>query len=317
MTTPTSASVWRDYAVDGVPGSGAHAPVKSEVRAWATSLEAEQAASTAAASGAATTANTALALASVLPTGKVPTSSTVTISNASPGVVTWNSHGLIAGTVVFFSTTGGLPTGLTAAVKPNGGAFSANTFKQNPTLYYVCAGATLLTNSFTVATSMANALASPPVPVNTSSAGSGTHTAFANAMAPAGTVGELIYKVVEAADLFALTTGGTGVAYNSISLSAGVWLVGGSSFIWGNGGGTAWTHAHAGIVYGFTTIPSAPFNGVTALHANSNSSNGWGQTHDPQQIFLTGTTTLNQVIQTDFTSGSGYAYGEMWSRRIL
>jgi uncharacterized protein (DUF1800 family) len=42
-----------------------------------------------------------------------PHNSTVTISIASPAVVTWPSHGLVAGTPVIFSTTGTLPTGLT------------------------------------------------------------------------------------------------------------------------------------------------------------------------------------------------------------
>ena len=42
------------------------------------------------------------------------TTSTVTMTNANPGVVTWNSHGLTAGTPVFFTTTGELPTNVTA-----------------------------------------------------------------------------------------------------------------------------------------------------------------------------------------------------------
>lgn len=41
------------------------------------------------------------------------TSSTVTITNANPGVVTWTAHGLTANTPVFFSTTGALPTNIT------------------------------------------------------------------------------------------------------------------------------------------------------------------------------------------------------------
>lgn len=41
------------------------------------------------------------------------TSSTVTITNANPGVVTWTAHGLSAGMPVFFTTTGALPTALT------------------------------------------------------------------------------------------------------------------------------------------------------------------------------------------------------------
>ncbi|MGH6823282.1 MAG: phage tail protein, partial [Methylocella sp.] len=39
---------------------------------------------------------------------------TVTISIASPGVVTWPAHGLSNGAVVLFGTTGSLPTGLSA-----------------------------------------------------------------------------------------------------------------------------------------------------------------------------------------------------------
>ena len=39
---------------------------------------------------------------------------TVTITIASPGVVTWTAHGLVAGDTVRFTTTGALPTGLVA-----------------------------------------------------------------------------------------------------------------------------------------------------------------------------------------------------------
>jgi len=38
----------------------------------------------------------------------------VTITIASPGVITWSSHGLSKGQPVQFSTTGALPTGITA-----------------------------------------------------------------------------------------------------------------------------------------------------------------------------------------------------------
>lgn len=83
------------------------------------------------------------------------TSSTVTITNASPAVVTWNNHGLVAGTSVVFSTTGALPTGLVAG-----------------TTYYVLPSG-LTTNAFTVSLTPGGAA------VNTSGAGSGTHTAVA------------------------------------------------------------------------------------------------------------------------------------------
>ncbi len=39
---------------------------------------------------------------------------TVTMTNANPGVVTWTSHGLLAGDAVKFSTTGALPTNIVA-----------------------------------------------------------------------------------------------------------------------------------------------------------------------------------------------------------
>lgn len=77
--------------------------------------------------------------------------STVTISNASPGVVTWNSHPFVANDAVYFSTTGALPTGLTAGTKY---------FVRNPA-----------TNTFEVSATSGGAS------INTSSAGSGTHTA--------------------------------------------------------------------------------------------------------------------------------------------
>lgn len=40
----TAAAIWRDFVTDGVPGSGYHDPVKSEIRAWGTEIEADIAA---------------------------------------------------------------------------------------------------------------------------------------------------------------------------------------------------------------------------------------------------------------------------------
>lgn len=77
---------------------------------------------------------------------------TVTITNASPGVVTWTNHNLSVNQPVVFTTTGGLPTGLTAG-----------------TTYYVIA-AGLTSGAFEVAATPGGAA------INTSSAGSGTHT---------------------------------------------------------------------------------------------------------------------------------------------
>lgn len=77
--------------------------------------------------------------------------STVTISNASPGVITWTGHGLALNRAVVFTTTGSLPTGLTAG-----------------TTYYVKTAPT--PDTFTVSATPGGTV------INTSSAGSGTHT---------------------------------------------------------------------------------------------------------------------------------------------
>lgn len=81
--------------------------------------------------------------------------STVTISVASPAVITWANHGFYAGQPVIFSTTGTLPTGLTAG-----------------TVYYV-RSAGLTENEFTVSATAGGAA------VATTVAGTGTHTASA------------------------------------------------------------------------------------------------------------------------------------------
>jgi len=245
--------------------------------------------------------------------GLLPTTSTVLISNGSPGIITWAAHGLTAMTPVFFCNSGGaLPTGLTACL-PVAGAVSPNTYSQNPTLYYVCSGAQLLTNSFAVATTVANAKTGTCV--NTSSAGSGTHTAFANAMACAGCVGEFIYKRVGTTTT-GLTTG-TDFNWGNISVPQGIWVVGGSAEVFGQIGATTFTHMHASINYGIgTSISSAPYNGTTAAHITSNNSNGWIFTHNPEQVFFTTTTQLNGTMQVDFTGGTAGGNGTIWARRI-
>jgi hypothetical protein len=53
---------------------------------------------------------------------------TVTITIASPGVVTWTSHGLTTNDPVVFDTTGALPTGITAGTIYYATVLSANTF---------------------------------------------------------------------------------------------------------------------------------------------------------------------------------------------
>ena len=78
-------------------------------------------------------------------------SSTVTMTIASPCVVSWNSHGMNDGDPVVFTTTGALPTGLTAG-----------------STYYVKSPST---NSFNVSATPGGSA------INTSGSQSGTHTA--------------------------------------------------------------------------------------------------------------------------------------------
>lgn len=83
----------------------------------------------------------------------VTQSGTVTITNASPAVITYTAHGLVANTKIYFTTTSALPTGLTAYQ-----------------IYYVL-GSTITTNTFEVSATPGGTA------INTSSAGSGTQTA--------------------------------------------------------------------------------------------------------------------------------------------
>jgi hypothetical protein len=89
----------------------------------------------------------------------VESTATVTITNASPGVVTWTSHGLVASQPVQFTTSGTLPTGLLSDGR-----------------YYYVVGASITANTFTVSHKPGGTA------INTSSAGSGTHTGFTGGM---------------------------------------------------------------------------------------------------------------------------------------
>jgi len=143
------------------------------------------------------------------------TSTTVTMTIATPAVVTHSSHGLSLGDKIYLTTTGALPTGLTAS-----------------TTYYVIK---IDANSYNLATSLANALAGTKIA--TSGSQSGTHTCvsggvqytnikgdFSGAAIPEGDFGQ----VVEPTTLIAQTTATTSeadVTNASITLTPGTWRI--------------------------------------------------------------------------------------------
>lgn len=85
----------------------------------------------------------------------VATPQVATISIATPAVITINNHGLVAGNIIYFTTTGALPTGLTAITTP----------------YYILSTG-FTTNSFRVSTTYEGTA------VNTSGTQSGIHSVW-------------------------------------------------------------------------------------------------------------------------------------------
>lgn len=117
------------------------------------------------------------------------TAPAVTITNASPGVLTEGSaHGLAVGDLVTLATTGALPTGLTAG-----------------TQYFV--KTVPLTTTYTLSATPEGAA------INTSSAGSGTHTRVQAGTHYLSETGVLPTGVTAGQDYFVIATGLTANAF--------------------------------------------------------------------------------------------------------
>ena len=109
---------------------------------------------------------------------------TVTMTIASPGVISLTAHGLLANDQVVFSTTGALPTGLTAG-----------------TVYYV---KTVLTSgTFTVSSSAGGSV------INTSGSQSGTQTMVGRVRVQSATSPANISMIINMAD-----NGGTCITFS-------------------------------------------------------------------------------------------------------
>lgn len=134
--------------------------------------------------------------------------STVTITNASPAVFTWSTHPLVPGSIIQLTTTGTLPTGLSLA-----------------TNYYVIATA-LATGTFEVSATPGGAA------VNTSSAGSGTHTATTQTnvqngattvmtLGPASVTGSQTTPILNLAQTWNTSGNVSGLKFTLVNIAAG------------------------------------------------------------------------------------------------
>lgn len=70
----------------------------------------------------------AVEMAGTMPLVSWKNSDTITMTIADPGVVTWTAHGQTNGTPIMFTTTGALPTGITASTYYYIRVINANTF---------------------------------------------------------------------------------------------------------------------------------------------------------------------------------------------
>lgn len=132
-----------------------------------------------------------------------------------------------------------------------------------------------------------------------------------------GRVGEIVSNTVGVGGGQTLTTAVDKV-WNSITLSAGIWLVGGTAGIIKTGGTSpTYTHMHADHGNGTTAIATSPAGGATiALHVTSNNQNGWIFPMGIKPYNLSGSATINAVMLVDFTGGTCEAYGHLWGLRI-
>ena len=146
-------------------------------------------------------------------------SATVTISIATPGVVSDTAHGLSTGDKVYFTTTGALPSPLAV----------------NTTYFVIVTGS----NAYELATNLSNAAAGTAI--NTTGTQSGTHTRFSGGLKfrsqdaripgkisgnndTTGYVGEISAVNVTSASASGVTAGQFG-NITSITLSPGHWVV--------------------------------------------------------------------------------------------
>jgi|EndMetStandDraft_8_1072994.scaffolds.fasta_scaffold24253_2 hypothetical protein len=197
---------------------------------------------------------------------------TVTISNSAPAVISDAAHGLSIGAVVNFITTGAFPAGLSVS-----------------TNYYVSSQG-FGQNSYSVSASVANALAG--ISINTSDAGSGTHTRMGNG----------IVTTVTNLDLIGL------------SLSAGDWVVGGN-IRFSPGATTTVNSYQGGVNTTSATLPSTMDVAIVGYNALV-LANAGSIVVPQRRISLAAPTTVFLVARANFGTATLNATGKIWARRV-
>lgn len=201
---------------------------------------------------------------------------TVTITIAAPGVFTDTAHGITgACPVVFTNSGGGLPTGITSG-----------------TTYWVVPSS-VTTNTYSVATTVANALAGTAVTTTGTSTGTQTRTS-GSALA-----------TTTAADI-------TGIA-----LTAGDWDCRGvvSRTL---GASTSVTVLKSGVSGTSATLAPQGRDGVTFLQTAANVMGVLGQDQHvgPVRVSLAATTNEFLSAQDTFTVSTNVAFGILTCRRM-
>jgi len=132
----------------------------------------------------------------------------------------------------------------------------------------------------------------------------------------AGNIGEYISNQISIAGGFSLTSGSGGQVWNTITLTAGTWLLLCQSGVYSSSGTATFTHMHSGMGVGMTSIPTSPTFGTAAMHVTSNNPNGWIIVNNPYPVYLPSGGTVNACLTSDFTGGTAIAYGTLAALRI-